>query len=123
MFKELKNKIQYAAFAAPAFAQSIDLTPKGKWATLDSVTAPTIVSGAISLVLLVVALVFFFILIWGGLRWIMSEGDEKAVAGARNQITNALIGLAIVFGAFAIMKLIQVIFGIDLFKLEVPKFY
>lgn len=44
----------------------------------------------------------------------MSEGDQKNVEAARNQITNALIGLAIVFAAFAIMKLIETIFGISL---------
>lgn len=120
----LKNKLQYAALAVPAFAQSnIDLNPQGDWSTLGNLTVTSIVSGAISLVLLVVALVFFFILIYGGLRWIMSEGDQKAVEAARSQITNALIGLAIVFAAFAIMKLIQIIFGIDLFSLEIPRFY
>jgi hypothetical protein len=62
-------------------------------------------------------------LIWGGLRWVMSEGDEKAVTAARNQITNALIGLAIVFAAFAIMKLIETVFGIKLLSgFTVPTF-
>jgi TRAP-type C4-dicarboxylate transport system permease small subunit len=70
--------------------------------------------------MLVVALVFFFILILGGLKWITSEGDEKAVGAARNQITNGLIGLAIVFAAFAIIKLIGTIFGIDITNFTVP---
>ena len=124
MFNNLKNKLQYAVIAAPVLAQSdINLNPTGNWSTLGSLTATSIISGAISLVLLAVALVFFFILIYGGLRWIMSEGDQKAVEAARSQITNALIGLAIVFAAFAIMKLIQAIFGVDLFSLQIPKFY
>jgi len=50
----------------------------------------------------------------GGLRWVMSGGDQKNVEAARNQITNALIGLAIVFATFAIMKLIETIFGITI---------
>lgn len=115
MFKNLKNKIKYAAVMAPVYAQgTVDLGPKNEWAALGNLTFPSIVSGAISLVMLAVALVFFFILILGGLRWITSEGDQKNVEAARNQITNALIGLAIVFAAWAIMKLIQVIFGIDI---------
>lgn len=109
----------------PAFAQdAIRLTPKGtQFSSLANLTVPGIISGAISLVMLVVALVFFFILILGGLKWITSEGDEKAVGAARNQITNGLIGLAIVFAAFAIMKLIGTIFGVDILGgLAIPTF-
>jgi len=73
--------------------------------------------------MLAVALIFFFILIAGGLRWVMSEGDQKAVEAARGQITNALIGLAIVFAAFAIMKLIEIVFGISLLNgITIPTF-
>lgn len=123
MFKDLRNKIQYAALVIPAFAQEeIKLGAGGGFKSIEKITAPTIISGAINLVLLVVALVFFFILIYGGLRWIMSEGDEKAVSAARNQITNALIGLAIVFSAFAIIKLIQVVFGVDIMNMSIPTF-
>ena len=104
-------------------ADSIDLTPKGNFSNLGSLTIPGIISGAISLVMLVVALVFFFILILGGLKWITSEGDEKAVGAARNQITNGLIGLAIVFAAFAIMKLIGTVFGVNILGgLVIPTF-
>jgi len=109
----------------PAFAQSkVVLTPAGNdFDTLTTMTVPGIVSGAISLAMLAVALIFFFILISGGLRWVMSEGDQKAVEGARNQITNALIGLAIVFAAFAIMKLIGIVFGIELLNgFTIPSF-
>lgn len=107
-----------------ALAQdTINLTPVGFGQELTGLTVPGIISGAISLILLVVALVFFFILIMGGLRWVMSEGDQKNVEAARNQITNALIGLAIVFAAFAIMKLIQTIFGINILGgLAIPTF-
>jgi hypothetical protein len=70
----------------------------------------------------VVALVFFFILILGGLKWITSGGDEKAVGAARAQITNALIGLAIIFAAWAIINLIGTIFGVNILKLTIPTF-
>jgi len=107
----------------PAYAQNINLTPTGNFSNLGSLTIPGIISGAISLIMLVVALVFFFILILGGLKWITSEGDEKAVGAARNQITNGLIGLAIVFAAFAIMKLIGTVFGVDILGgLVIPTF-
>jgi len=73
--------------------------------------------------MLIVALVFFFMLILGGLKWVMAGGDEKKVGEARGQITNALIGLAIVFAAWAIMKLIGTLFGIDILGgLSIPSF-
>jgi hypothetical protein len=124
MISSIKNKLQYALLAIPAFAQEkIDLNPPGQWGGLGDLTFPRIISGAISLVLLVVALVFFFVLIMGGLKWVMSGGDQKNVEAARNQITNALIGLAIVFATFAIIKLIETIFGIQILSgLEVKPF-
>ncbi|MDD2225394.1 MAG: hypothetical protein PHP97_04530 [Candidatus Shapirobacteria bacterium] len=116
MIKEIKNKIQFAAIAAPVYAaQSLELTGKSdSFTNLENLTVNGMVSGAISLVLIVVSLVFFFILVIGGLKWITSGGDEKKVAAARAQITNALIGLVIVFAAWAIMKLIGSLFGIDI---------
>lgn len=113
------------AFAAPVFAQNIQLKPKagGFGDNLTGLTAPGIISGAIGLVLVLVAVVFFFILVIGGLKWVTSGGDEKKVGAARAQITNALIGLAIVFGAWAIMSLIGTVFGIKILDgLVIPTF-
>lgn len=125
MISSIKNKLQYALLAVPAFAatEKIDLNPGGQFAGLKDITFGGIISGAVSLILLVVALVFFFVLIMGGLKWVMSGGDQKNVEAARNQITNALIGLAIVFATFAIMKLIETIFGITILSgLEIKPF-
>jgi hypothetical protein len=125
MIKEIKNKIQFAAVAAPIYAaQSLELSGKeGSFSNLENLTINGMVSGAISLVLIIVSLVFFFILVIGGLKWITSGGDEKKVATARAEITNALIGLVIVFAAWAIMKLIGSLFGIDILgTLTIPTF-
>jgi hypothetical protein len=125
MFQKIKNQIQFAAVAAPVYAaDSINIGSKtNDFKALENLTVQGIISGAISLVLLVVALVFFFILVLGGLKWVTSGGDEKAVGAARSQITNALIGLAIVFAAWAIMKLIGTIFGITILgNLSIPTF-
>ena len=106
----------------PAYAEDINIKPTGPWSRLADLTPGGLVSGAINLIMLVVALVFFFILLLGGLKWVTSEGDEKKVGAARAQITNALVGLAIVFAAWAIMSLIGKLFGIDIFKLTIPSF-
>jgi hypothetical protein len=88
--------------------------------SLTTLTLPGIVSGLIRGALVVAAVVFFFILVIGGIKWIASGGDKAATEGARNQITAALIGLVIVFAAWAIVQLIQVFFGVNIFSLTLP---
>jgi len=124
MFSKIKEKLSFALIAAPIYAQeTIKIEPEGFGKEVTSITVGSIVSGAISLAMLIVALVFFFMLILGGLKWVMAGGDEKKVGEARGQITNALIGLVIVFAAFAIMKLIETIFGVKLLGgISIPTF-
>ncbi|KKS96228.1 MAG: hypothetical protein UV71_C0001G0102 [Microgenomates group bacterium GW2011_GWC1_43_13] len=103
-------------------ADSIQLQPDrgSQWYNLGQLTIPVIVSGLIKLIVVVAALVFFFILVIGGIRWIASGGDKAQTEGARNQITAALVGLVIVFAAWAIVALIKVFFNVDIFSLAIP---
>ena len=127
MIKQITDKLKYLALIAPVYAADdiINIeTGSETFGNLEKLTIPSIISGSISLIMLVVALVFFFMLVWGGLRWVTSQGEEKAVAAARAQITNALIGLAIVFAAWAIMKLIDLVFGIKIIEgIIIPTFF
>ena len=95
--------------------QSFNLTPGGFATNVQGITITQIVSAALMLILVVAAVVFFFMLVIGGVRWIASGGDKGQTEAARNQITAALIGLVIVFAAWAIANLIELFFGIDLF--------
>jgi hypothetical protein len=106
--------------AVHAQDETIDISPEGDFSNLANLDFPSIISGLIKLSLVVVALVFFAMLIWGGIRWITSRGDKTEVENARNQITNALIGLAIVFVAWAIVKLIDTLFGVNILQLDIP---
>lgn len=101
-------------------AQDINLKPGGQFASLEGLTIGGIVSGLIRLILVIAALVFFFILVIGGIRWIASGGDKAQTEAARNQITAALVGLVIVFAAWAIVQLINTFFGINIFELSLP---
>lgn len=74
------------------------------------------ISWAITIVLIVAAVIFFFMLVIGGIRWITSGGDKANTEGARNQITAALIGLIVVFAAWAIATLIGNVFGVSIFE-------
>src|SRR3970040_1139606 len=92
----------------------------GDFGGLTGLTFPGIVSGFIRLTLVVAAIVFFFILVIGGIKWIASGGDKAQTEGARNQITAALVGLVIVFAAWAIVQLVNTFFGINIFELSIP---
>ena len=107
-------KIAYAA-------ETITLKPESTaFAQIGNFTIPNMVSTFFSILLVVVGIVFLFVLIMGGLKWLMSEGDDKKLTVARNQVTNALVGLAIVFSAWAVVALIKSIFGIDLLNVSIP---
>jgi hypothetical protein len=101
---------------------TINLQPSGtdQFAGLGNLTVPGIISGAIRLAVVVAAIVFFFILVIGGIRWIASGGDKAQTEAARNQITAALVGLVIVFAAWAIVALINVFFHVNIFSLTIP---
>ena len=103
-------------------ADSVNLKPASgtQFAQLGGLTLPSIISGLIRGALVVAAIIFFFILVIGGIKWIASGGDKAATEGARNQITAALVGLVIVFAAWAIVALINTFFGVDIFSLTLP---
>lgn len=105
---------------------SLNLGPKetSTFSPLTGITIPNLLTGAISLVLIVVFVTFFFILVIGGLRWITSAGDDKKLAAAKAQITHALIGLVIILSVWAILNLIQTLFSIDILTdgISIPSF-
>lgn len=72
------------------------------------------VSNIVSAILIVAGLAAFALLVWGGFTWIISNGDKTKVEEARNRITNALIGLAIVAASWAIFLLVDYFFGLNL---------
>lgn len=67
--------------------------------------------------LIVASVILLAMLITGGIQWMSAGGDKAKVETARGRITNALIGLTIVFSIYAITSLIKAIFGIDITKL------
>jgi hypothetical protein len=89
---------------------------------LTNITFGGIVSGLISFVMIIAALVFFFMLVMGGIQWMLSGGDKAGAEAARNKITAALIGLVIVFSAWAIVQLVNAVFGVNILNLTLPTF-
>ena len=69
---------------------------------------------------LIIGVVFFlFILIMGALQWISSGGDKNALEAAKSKITNAMVGIVILFAIFAVLKLIENFFGVSILTLDI----
>ena len=103
-----------------AQARTINIAPGGQFNNLNNITIGSVISAIIIMVLVIAAIVFFFMLVLGGIKWITSGGDKAQTEAARNQITAALIGLVIVFAAWAIVNLVSTFFGIDIFSFNIP---
>lgn len=104
-------------------AQSNPIDLRGVQTNFKPATTLTLegmVKGFIGVTLAVAGLAFFFILVFGGIQWILSGGDKAKTEAARNKITAALVGLVIVFSAWAIITLIKSLFGVDLMQLTLP---
>lgn len=99
---------------------AINISPGGQFSGLNSITIENLISALIIIILVIAALIFLFMLILGGIKYITSGGDKGQTESARGQITAALIGLVIVFAAWAIINLVSAFFGIDILSLNIP---
>ena len=75
----------------------------------------------INVMLGIAGVVSFVFLLWGGLQWILAGGDKEGTEKARKKITSALIGLAIVFSAYALLYILRALFNIDLIQVNIAQ--
>lgn len=105
------------------FAQSIDLTTGVKIGDQDAsvitgLKPQQFVTAAINILLGSAGILSFFFLLIGGVQWILAGGDKEGTEKARKRITSALIGLAIVFSAYALLFIVTALFGISILRLD-----
>jgi len=101
-------------------ASAINIGAQNQFVNLNNITIASIISALIIIALIIAAIIFFFMLVIGGIRYITSGGDKAQTESARGQITAALIGLVIVFAAWAIINLVNLFFGINILSLDIP---
>lgn len=90
------------------------------FANLGNIEPGPVISTLIIVILIVAVILALIYLLIGGAQWITSGGDKARTEAARGKITAALVGLVIVFLAWAIIFIINTLFGIDIFKLTIP---
>ncbi|MEK7163966.1 MAG: hypothetical protein AAB768_02360 [Patescibacteria group bacterium] len=74
----------------------------------------------IKLSFVIASVVFLFMLVWGGIEYISAGGDKERLGNSSKRITHALIGIVILLGSYALFKLINLVFGINILKLDIP---
>lgn len=66
----------------------------------------TVISLIIQTILGLLGVIFMALMLYGGFLWMTARGNESQVEKSKNLITAAIIGLAIVIGAYAITRFI-----------------
>lgn len=76
------------------------------------------VTRMVSVVFVVGAVAFMFMFVLGGVKWITAGGDKGSIESARTQITQAITGLIVLFGVYALARLMKTVFGIELIDVD-----
>jgi hypothetical protein len=77
-------------------------------------TGQEIIQNSITLLLVSITILSLFFLIFGGIKWITSQGDKSKVESARKTIIYAVVGLALSFMSFFIINVVGGFFGVKL---------
>jgi hypothetical protein len=99
------------------------IAPKLGVAEAGGNTAPILASIIVTLwhtLITLGGLAVLLFIIMGGFGWITAGGDEKKIEESRNRITQAIIGMFILFATIAFVNFIGPAIGIDLLKLQFP---
>lgn len=93
------------------------------WGAKGEVFLAKLIAVFLRLMLIGAGIASLFYLLMGGIQWITSGGDKAGVAAARDKITAAFIGLAIVACIFAFTNFIAPLLGIEFLRslyIELP---
>ncbi|MBU0569524.1 pilin [Patescibacteria group bacterium] len=98
----------------------LNLSPSGQFAGLSYITIAKIISAFVIFSMIIASLAFLFMLITGGIKWMLAGGKSEKVDEAKAQLMNAFIGILIVFAAWAIVNLVSLFFGIEMLSFDIP---
>lgn len=115
-YKNISPKL-IVLFCAVALAGCQEL-PQGQPAQVGDITI--VISNIITLLAPFALIAFFAMLIWGGFQLIISGGDPKAAAGARNTFTFAILGIILVVVVWLLLLLIENITGVEVTNVAIP---
>lgn len=74
----------------------------------------------LQVIVLVAGLVFLFMFISGGFKYLFSGGEQKSVAVASSTLTSALIGLIGIIASWLILSFIATFTGLNVIDFIIP---
>lgn len=89
--------------------------PEGFEFTGEKANIGAIINDLVPYIFALAGLLLLFILILGGFELMTSAGDPKKMEAAKGKITNAVIGFIIIFVAYWLVQILEVIFGLTIF--------
>ena len=95
LLKQLALTVQEGAEAAKGWGMPSELVGDGG-----------VLTQATDVILYIVGVISVIMLIYGGLRYVISGGDSKKVTDAKNTVLYAIIGLIIAILAYAIVHFV-----------------
>ena len=81
------------------------------------------ITSAIGIIFVIGGIGVVFMVLWGAIQWIFSGGDKEGLQKAKQRITHALIGLAVLSLSFVIINLVGSLVGFNpLGNFKIPTF-
>jgi hypothetical protein len=77
-------------------------------------TLGDIISAFLPYLFVLAGLILFAFLIWAGFEFLTSAGDPEKVKAAQGKLTSAIVGFIIIFAAYWIAQILQIIFGVGI---------
>ena len=81
---------------------------------------PSLVTNVIAGIFAAIGVVLLVLLIITGIKYITSSGNAKTLQTLQKEVTNLVIGFALILCSFLILKLISDMTGIDVMKIVIP---
>lgn len=75
-----------------------------------------IISALLPYIFVFSGLILFLFLIFGGFQLLLSAGNPESVKSGQGKVTGALVGFIIIFVAYWLTEILQIVFGIDILR-------
>lgn len=73
---------------------------------------PVVINNVINAALVFSGVIALILIIYSGIKYITSRGDQTAIESAKKTLTYAIIGLIVIFLSFFIVNLISTLTGV-----------
>ncbi len=96
----------FSAQAALAVDTGLDKTAEKAEIKTSNTDLALLIGKFVAQLMSFVGVIFFVLMIYGGFLWMTAQGNEEQIKKAKSLITGAVIGIIIIFSAYAITSFV-----------------